>query len=262
MTPSPAELLLTEAQRRVARRVIAEESAERAHVVVYLSGAHAYGFPSPDSDLDLKAIHIAPSRELLGLHAPRSASDRAGVEDDVEIDYTSNELGHALRGILQGNGNFLERVLGVAWMQSSALHGSLADVVRRSALSRRVLGHYRGFARSQLRELEKTPTAKKALYVLRTALTGTHLLATGELVTDVTELMDAHGFGDARALVERKLAGERIALSEDDAWRWRDRLEEALSGLDAAAERSVLPEEPHDEGAIDAWLVEARLARL
>ena len=28
-------------------------------MVVLLSGAHAYGFPSPDSDLDLKAIHLA-----------------------------------------------------------------------------------------------------------------------------------------------------------------------------------------------------------
>ena len=40
-------------QRAVGDRVIVEESAKREHLVVYLSGAHAYGFPSPDSDLDL-----------------------------------------------------------------------------------------------------------------------------------------------------------------------------------------------------------------
>jgi uncharacterized protein len=41
--------------RRIADAVLAEEEAERHHVVVALSGAHAYGFPSPDSDLDLKS---------------------------------------------------------------------------------------------------------------------------------------------------------------------------------------------------------------
>jgi predicted nucleotidyltransferase len=44
------------------QRVLEEEQARREHVVVYLSGAHAYGFPSPDSDLDLKAIHVAKQR--------------------------------------------------------------------------------------------------------------------------------------------------------------------------------------------------------
>lgn len=254
--------LLGAHQLAVAERVLDEESRVREHVVVYLSGAHAYGFPSPDSDLDLKAIHVAPTRELLGLHAAVSTFDRAGFEDEVEIDYTSNELGHALRGILQGNGNFLERVLGGSFLRSSPLHGSLAEIVRRAALSRRLLGHYRGFARSQLRELEKAPTAKRALYVLRTALTGAHLLATGELVCDLTVLVDEHGFGDAAELVRRKLDGERSALAADEVERWRARLEQAIAHLESAWSGSVLPEDPADEAALDAWLVEARLARV
>ena len=49
-------------QEAVVNRVLDEESSRRDHVVVYLSGAHAYGFPSPDSDLDLKAIHVANRR--------------------------------------------------------------------------------------------------------------------------------------------------------------------------------------------------------
>ena len=40
--------LLTAHQLTVARKVLAEESARREHLVVSLSGAHAYGFPSPD----------------------------------------------------------------------------------------------------------------------------------------------------------------------------------------------------------------------
>src|SRR3954451_14933029 len=103
---------LTSHQRTVADRVLDEESSRREHVVVYLSGAHAYGFPSPDSDLDLKAIHVAKTGELLGFEPPAPTVDRAEILDGVEIEYTSNELAHALAGILAGNGNFLERVLG------------------------------------------------------------------------------------------------------------------------------------------------------
>jgi predicted nucleotidyltransferase len=134
-------------QRAIGDRVIAEESAKREHLVVYLSGAHAYGFPSPDSDLDLKAIHIAPTRALVGLSPPQPTFDRVEVIEGVEIDYTSNELTHALGGILDGNGNFLERVLGRSALSVASEINELRDLVR-AALSRRVHRHQRRIDRS------------------------------------------------------------------------------------------------------------------
>ena len=104
--------LLTGKANDVAQRVIAEEESRRRHIVVALSGAHAYGFPSPDSDLDMKAIHIEPTKNLLGLSPTKVAFDRLEFIDGVEIDYTSNEISGVLSGILAGNGNYIERVLG------------------------------------------------------------------------------------------------------------------------------------------------------
>ena len=208
------EQALNAERKRVMARVLEKEEAQREHVVVYLSGAHAYGFPSPDSDLDLKAIHVANTTDLVGFEVPAPTVDRAEVIDGVEIDYTSNELAHALSGILGGNGNFLERVLGRMVPLGSQLLVDLRPVARR-ALSRRVHRHYRGFAQNQLRALDREPTAKKLLYVLRTTLTGVHLLTTGELEADLTRLMDRYGLPEAAALVERKKAGS--------AWRWSRR---------------------------------------
>src|SRR4051812_600927 len=165
-------------------RVLAEEEARREHLVVYLSGAHAYGFPSPDSDLDLKAIHVEKTADLLGFEVPASTVNRMEIIDGVEIDYTSNELAQALAGILGGNGNYIERALGRMVAHPSALLAELRPLTQRS-LSRRVHRHYRGFAMNQLRFVEKEPTAKKLLYVLRTTLTGIHLLETGELESDL-----------------------------------------------------------------------------
>jgi predicted nucleotidyltransferase len=254
--------LLRADEREVMERVLLEEEARREHLVVYLSGAHAYGFPSPDSDLDLKAIHVAPTGDLVGLEVPPTTIDRAEVLDGVEIDYTSNELAHALAGILEGNGNFLERVLGRTVPHAGELLGELRPIVRRT-LSRRVHRHYRGFAQNQLRFLEKEPTAKKLLYVLRTTLTGLHLLETGELEADLSRVMDRYGIADAAALIERKRAGERIGLDGALLDAWRPRVLSLLSRLDAARAASVLPEEPEAEAAADlrAWLVAVRRSR-
>lgn len=260
---SALELGLSEHQHAVGARVIAEESARREHVVVYLSGAHAYGFPSPDSDLDLKAIHVAPTRALLGFEPPAQTFDRAEIVDEVEIDYTSNELAPALVGVLQGNGNFLERVLGRTAFASSPLRASLAPLVR-PALSRRVHRHYRGFASSQLRALERDPTVKKLLYVLRTAVTGTHLLRTGELETDLTRLAGDYGLRDAHDLVVAKRAGERTVADPSLLEAWKPRLGAVLEGLDDALRASLLPEEPPGSAAkdLEAWLVDVRSARM
>ncbi len=255
------DALMTEHQTRVADRVLDEEATRRHHLVVTLTGAHAYGFPSPDSDLDLKCVHITPTSQLLGLEPRLTPAERLEVLDGVEVDYSSNEIGAVLTGVLQGNGNYLERLLGAHALRHSAELESLRPRVR-GVLSRRLHRHYRGFAQSQLREWEKTGfrSAKKLLYVLRTTLTGTHALLTGEVEADLTAVMDRYGFGEAGELVAWKRRGERSELSEALSERWRGQVGRAFEQLDAARERSVLPEEPGETAALEAWLLELRRA--
>jgi predicted nucleotidyltransferase len=251
--------VLTPVQTEVADRVLDEEARARRHIVVSLSGAHAYGFPSPDSDLDLKAIHVEDTARLLGLAAPRPHATRLEVIDGVEIDYSSNELGGVLFGILQGNGNYVERVLGALSLRTSPEHDELRPMVERS-LSRRIHRHYQGFARGQLRELDDAaePTAKKLLYVLRTALTGLHVLRTGRIITDVTVLLDDYGFAAATELVAQKRAGERVVLAVPLRTRWRTEVERALSALEAAVDRSPLPAEAPNHDEMETWLLATR----
>jgi uncharacterized protein len=251
--------VLTAHQQEVARRFVAERERERRHLVIYLSGAHAYGFPSPDSDLDLKCVHVAPTRELVGLDPKEESNERIDVVDGVELDYGSNELAPVLRGAIKGNGNFLERILGeLALGGDTALLARARELVR-PLLSRRVGRHYGGFATSQLRLFDDKPTAKRALYVLRTAATGRHLMAHGEVVTDVARLA-AFLPDEITELLEIKRGGERNELTPMHAATWRYRLVAAIGAVDGAWSTSVLPPEPPADAiaAIDAWLREVR----
>ena len=258
MTPPP----ITPHQAATAARVLDEEEAQRSHLVIALTGAHAYGFPSPDSDLDLKGVHILPTRRLVGLSRPAEHASRMQIIDGVEIDYASNELGQVLHGLLRGYGSYYERLLGMWILRRTPAHAELAPLVERS-FSRRVFAHYRGFASGQLAEAEAAgaPTAKKLLYVLRTALTGAHLLHTGRLVTDLTLLAPEHGFADAAELLEVKRQGERTPLAEPMASRWKARARDALARIEAAHDASPLPAEAPTAAELEAWLVDERRKR-
>jgi predicted nucleotidyltransferase len=253
--------VLTEAQVAVASEVLAQEEAARRHLVIYLSGAHAYGFPSPDSDLDLKAVHVESTRKLLGLASPSASASRLETIRGVEVDYTSNEIGPVLAGALAGNGNYIERFLGELSVYGAPALDELRQLVR-GALSRRVYRHYRGFATQQRSAFEgaERPTAKKLLYVLRTALTGAHLLATGDLVTDLARLAELRGLADTGELIARKRAGELAPLDSAVVDRWRPRLDDVFADLDREHERSVLPEAPTNAADVEAWLIAHRLA--
>jgi predicted nucleotidyltransferase len=251
--------ILTPAQQAVARPFIEARERERKHLVVYLSGAHAYGFPSPDSDLDLKCIHIAPTRVLVGLTPPGDPGDRIEVIDGVELDYGSNELGGVLRGVSKGNGNFLERILGALALGGDLELLAQARAVVQPLLSRRVAYHYRGFAASQLHAFDEKPTAKRALYVLRTTATGRQLLAHGTLITDVA-LLGEWLPPEIDELLAIKRTGEKEPLDAAQAETWRARLGQAIAAIDPST--SKLPEAPPEPAmaALDAWLQEVRRA--
>ena len=253
--------ILSPHQLTVATRFLDEQAKAREHLVVALSGAHAYGFPSPDSDLDLKAVHVEPARELLGLEPRSRARELLLVIEGVEVDYSSNEVQGVLRGVVAGNGNYVERLLGHLALVTSPALEALRPLVS-AVLSRRVYRHYQGFARQQLRAWEASgfQSAKKLLYVVRTTLTGTHLLRTGQLETDVTRLLAPYALEDVRALVEAKRQGELAALPEALSREWLTRVEALFTRLDDARDTSSLPAEPLPEavGDLEAWLLALR----
>ena len=71
----------------LARRFVRSAAGDRDVVLIGLTGAHAYGFPSENSDFDLKGVMLLPASSLLGLDAPAETLDRMAIFEGVEVDH-------------------------------------------------------------------------------------------------------------------------------------------------------------------------------
>lgn len=243
-----------------ARRFIDAHPSPGDLVLCGVTGSHFYGFPSHDSDVDMKGIHLAPTSSLLGLTAPRETHDVLEVFEGVEHDLTTHEAGKALALLLRGNGNMLERIL--TPIQLVPPDPELISLAR-GTINARFYVHYRGYFAGMKREHEARPRAKSLLYTYRVALTGVHLLRTGELRGDVLANAADHGVDGLEELVHYKRDhAEKASLDPtlEAAHRTRWPLLETM--LERARAETPLPADPPNAAALDRWLVERRLAAL
>ena len=248
----------------LARRFLAERGPPGTLLLCGITGAHHYGFPSADSDIDMKGIHLAPTAELLGLDPPAQTHDRLELFDGVECDLTSHEAMKALNLLLAGNGNMLERILSPFQVADGESVAQLQNLAR-GAISKRFAKHYRGFFIGMRREHATSPEpgVKSLLYSYRVALTGIHLLRKGVLEANITRLAPLYGFPAILDLVDYKRShAEKAALPDALARPHRERWDELAGLLDQAIEHSELPEQAPNRDAISAWLVEQRMKNL
>jgi predicted nucleotidyltransferase len=242
-------------------RWFVEQHGAPSALSVAVTGSHAGGFASADSDLELKGIHVASTAAILSLTPPVDAVDAITEFDGTEIDYTSHELGFALRLLVKGNGNILERILSPFQVLRSDARERLQGLTRAS-LSRRFHRYYRDVFVSYQEECRDAPlkTARAYLHAYRSALSGVHLLRTAECVMDVETLAREHDVDAVFELLERKRAGDEQEPLDDVA-RYEDDWPRLEALLDEAHAQSPLPELPPNVDALSAFLIEERRRR-
>src|SRR6187402_3396616 len=84
-----------------------------------ISGAHLYGFPSADSDFDLRGVHRLPLADVVGLQPGQETIERAGVYDGLEVDLVTHDAKKFFGLMLKKNGYVLEQLLSPLVVQSS-----------------------------------------------------------------------------------------------------------------------------------------------
>lgn len=238
-------------------------AAEQPYPLIFatVSGAHLYGFPSPDSDYDLRGVHVLPAHEVLGLDEGRDTIETSGVRDGIELDLVTHDVKKFIGLLLRRNGYVLEQLLSPLVVRTSPEHEELKALAPR-CLTRHHAHHYLGFAATQwkLFDKERPRRVKPLLYVYRVLLTGIHLVCTGQLEANLERLNEVFRLPQVPDLVARKRAGpEKSALEDADVAFHEREYTRLVRELEQARDESSLPDEPSARPALDALLVRIRL---
>jgi uncharacterized protein len=228
-----------------------------------ISGAHLYGFPSPDSDFDLRGVHLLPLKEVVGLKAGDETVEMSGVHDGLEIDLVTHDAKKFFGLMLKKNGYVLEQLLSPLVVHTTPEHAELKEIAK-NCITRHHAHHYLGFAETQwkLFEKENPPRVKPLLYVYRVLLTGIHLMQTGVVEANLLRLNETAKLPYLNELVERKIGGaEKERLAEADLGLHRGEYERLRAKLNAAYEASALPEAARGGVALHDLLVRVRLTK-
>ena len=232
-----------------------------------ISGAHLYGFPSPDSDFDLRGAHLLPLEEIIGLETGSDTIEKSGIHDGLEIDLVTHDARKFFGLMLRKNGYVMEQVLSPLVVHTTPEHEELKAIAP-SCLTKHHAHHYLGFASTQWKLFQKEcppdsagpPRVKPLLYVYRVLLTGIHLMRTGEIEANLVHLNETFKLPYLPELIERKTSGtEKGTLDQADLAFHEREYERLRTELEEAFEQSRLPEQPSGATALNDLLIRLRL---
>ncbi|MFJ7408505.1 MULTISPECIES: nucleotidyltransferase domain-containing protein [unclassified Lysinibacillus] len=216
------------------------------------SGSRAWGFPSKDSDYDVRFIYIHPSEWYLSIDPQGIGVKRDVIEEPINdlLDISGWEITKALRLFRKNNPPLLE------WLRSNIIYYqkySFVDNIRSLESSvfypNSMLHHYLNMAKNNYREYLQGPEVriKKYFYVLRPILAckwiekynTTPPISFHELLED--SLQEGELKNAIEHLLKRKLIGDeldiepRIHVINDFVESEMERLEEYVKSLKVEA---------------------------
>lgn len=246
-------------------RLVAEISGQPYRFVyATLSGEHLYGMAAPDSDFDVRAMHVLPARDVVGLRAPAETLAYTGHREGLDFEFLSHEMKKVCLMLLKKNGNVLEQILSPLVVRTTPAHEELKGIALACATTH-MAHHFLSHARMQwsLFEERDPPRVKSLLYALRVLLTGIHLLRRGEVEANLPRLHEVFGLAYGPGLLDRRREeGEGACLRPDETAFFRSEYERLRAELQEAEKQSALPPMATDAARdrLDELLVRLRLS--
>jgi hypothetical protein len=225
-----------------------------------ISGAHLYGFPSPDSDYDLRGIHILPVQEIVGLYPVRETIQVSEWRDDLQIDLVTHDVKKIFSLMLKRNGYVLEQMYSPLIVYTTPEHQELKAIATH-CITRHHSHHYLGFAKTQWKLLAKQETkkVKPLLYVYRVLLTGIHLMQTGKIEANLVKLNEKFNLSFLPDLIEQKITEhEKSTLKDIDLQFHQRECDRLIEQLELAAQNSNLPDTASAKPALNNLLIKIR----
>lgn len=220
------------------------------------SGSRAWGFPSQDSDYDVRFIYMRPEEWYLSIFDRRDVIERP-ISDKLDI--SGWDLRKALRLFRKSNPPLLEWLQSpIVYSESTSVAGRIRDLSSQTFSPRSCMYHYLHMARGNYREYLQGDTVriKKYFYVLRPILACEWMLKHGGMppmafqeLADGLIAKDSPLRRSVDELLARKMAGEELDL-EPRISAINDYMDEALPRLELAAGTMASSGEPID-GLLD-----------
>jgi uncharacterized protein len=229
-----------------------------------LSGAHLYGFESPDSDVDLRGAFVLPLEKIIGLQTGSETVTTTYFEEGtgapLEMDLVCHDILKYCRLLHKGSGEILEQLYSPLVVWPSPELDELRSLFA-SKIGRGFFYHYRGFLGNQLRFLDKPDaTVKDALYAYRVALTGIHLLKSGQPMAHLPTLLEDYPQeGLDELLAQKRTQNEKTILESELKQFHRIRLLDLDVQLQEAFKNSPLPEGNGGLEQLNQFVIRVRL---
>lgn len=226
---------------------------------VTISGAHLYGFSSPDSDFDVRGCHLMSLEAALSIAPQKETVEYTAIEGGREIDFVSHDAAKFFQLMLKKNGYVMEQIFSPIVVVGGSDLEELRSIAK-GCITRHIHHHYRGFYQNQMAmfEKEELKKAKTLLYAYRVLLTGIHVLRTGEIEANLPKLLEAYPCPGVADLMAAKVK-EKAGVGTVDLEIHRRALEALSARLEQGFADSKLPEEPREAAALDRFLVSLRL---
>ena len=145
------------------------EIADNRMKTLFIScvGSHMWSMQSPESDIDLVMIYIAPTRTLLrGERISPTVRQQITARGGEIYDTLGWEIGHLINQLIKGNVNAIWYVTSPLVIKPSIIQEELLALVQAN-LCRQTYHSIKGMAESQMKSEEKPEVAGKGY---RTAL--------------------------------------------------------------------------------------------
>ncbi len=147
------------------------------------TGSRAWGFPSPDSDYDVRFIYQYPKNEYLKM---RNLQEEIHfMSDNKNLDFTGWELRKAVQLLWKSNSSLLERINSpIVYLNERNFKEELEVLAKDYFLPQVGLYHYKGLGFKYFQKIqnEESYKLKDFFYALRAALACKWILETNNSV--------------------------------------------------------------------------------
>lgn len=230
-------------------------------VFATVRGAHLYGFPSPDSDYDVRGVYVLGARDVAGLTVGPETLETAETRDGIELDVVTHDAKKFFSLLLKKSGYALEQLYSPLVVHTTLEHAELKHIAR-GCITRHLSDHYLGFSETQWHLFrKKSPMRiKPLLYIYRVLLTGICLMQTGRIAANLRALNERFRLPHIDELIARKISGlEKGAIGDASLAFHESEYGRLRRELESASKKSNLPEEASAKPALHDLLLRLRL---